>query len=108
MRRVDRLTALALLSGLAVGATGSAHANECSVEDWRYNHVASLQNVRIEGSTTCEKGRIRIRAYDTSGDSPKFLGVATGVVQGYIFETYVEDIPENPESMEIKYSIEVR
>jgi len=105
---IDRLVALALLSGLAAGAVGSAQADECTVEDWRYNHVASLQKVKVEGSATCEKGRISIRAYDGSGDAQVFMGVASGVVRGYIFETYLDDIPENPESMSIKYSIEVR
>ncbi len=108
MNRIVRFVPLALLMGFGAGAAGEDKAAECGVEDWRYMHVAVLQKLKIEGSITCEKGWIRIRAYDTHGDSPKFLGVAESVAEGYIFEAFVDDIAEKPESMEIKYSIEVR
>ena len=62
--------------------------------------------VTIEGSTTCEKGRISIRAYDTSDGSSKFMGVANSTVNGYIFKALVTAIYEKPASMEIKHSIE--
>jgi len=103
----SRFVALALLSGLAVGAAGSAHTDECSIEDWRSRHSAG-RTLWIEGATTCEKGRIRIRAYDNSDDASVFIGIAEGVVEGYIFEAYISDISEKPKSVEIKYSIEVQ
>ena len=107
MNWASRFVALALLSGLAVGAVGPAQADECSIEDWRFRHSAG-RTLWIEGATTCEKGRIRIRAYDNSGDALDFIGVAEGVVEGYIFEAYINDVSEKPESVDIKYSIEVR
>ena len=103
MNRLSHCVAATVLVGLTASA---AIASECEVEDWRSRHTG--ESLWIEGATTCEEGRIRIRAYDNSGDASVFIGVADGVVKGFIFETYIDDIYENPESLEIKYSIKVR
>ena len=70
MHRILCFITLALLVGFGV-----AIGTECKVEDWRYRHVPVLKTVWIEGGTTCDKGEIRIRAYDTSEGTPKFIGV---------------------------------
>ena len=101
MHRIVCFISLALVMGFGV-ALGA----ECKVEDWRYRHVPGLQMVWIEGTTTCDKGEIQIRAYDTSEGTPKFMGVDGTFIEGHIFQASVSDVPKNPKSMEIKYAIE--
>ena len=101
MHRILCFITLALLMGFSI-----AIGTECKVEDWRYRHVPVLKTVWIEGGTTCDKGEIRIRAYDTSEGTPKFIGVDDAFIEGHIFKARVRDVPKNPKSMEIKYAIE--
>ena len=101
MHRIVCFISLALVMGFGV-AIGA----ECKVEDWRYRHVPGLQMLWIEGSTTCDKGEIQIRAYDTSEGTPKFMGVDGTFIEGHISRASVRDVPKNPKSMEIKYAIE--
>ena len=79
---------------------GTARA-ECDIEAWRF--TADFNIIEIEGATTCEKGLIRIRAYDADD---KFIGVAMGVIQGFTFVAHVNNAPANIETMGIKYRIE--
>ena len=84
---------------------GTAHACDdhfgtCEVEDWKYSHTMNF--LTVEGVTTCDKGRIRIRMY-TSGE---FVGIANGFVEGHTFEAISMTVDNRPASLEIKYSIE--
>ena len=101
MHRIVCFVTLALLAGVGV-AIGA----DCKLEDWRYRHVPLLKIIWIEGSTTCDKGEIRIRAYDTSEGTPRFIGVDNAFIKGHIFKARVSDVPNNPRSMEVKYVIE--
>ena len=106
MKRTAWFSALVLLSGFGVAIADDGDSGKCNVEDWRYTYTAVMQMLMIEGSTTCDKGRIRIRAYGGPDSSKTFLGVADGYIRGYIFQATINAISEQPESMEIKYSIE--
>ncbi len=81
-----------------------AHATdkECKIEGFRYYEV--LEFMMIEGSTTCQSGQIYIRLYESSGDEEKYLGNATGFINGYTFELIANDIVP-PEALSIKYTI---
>ena len=76
------------------------------VEDWRWYEAISGM-IKIEGSATCDKGRIRIRAYDKEGDGQQFLGTAQGLVRGHAFSATILDVVK-PDSLAIRYSIEPR
>ena len=108
MNRISRFATLALLSGAAVCTNVPALAGECTIEDWRYSHDAPNQMVNIEGSATCAKGIIRIRAYEDRDGTQTFVGVAETFVRGHIFSTIIDAVPEKPEAMIIKYTIETR
>ena len=97
--------AAVLVTGWGTAAAQKPATEQCNVEDWRYTHTPALRILTIEGSTTCQKGHIRIRAYDTSDGSLKFMGVADGTIKGYIFTALVTAIYEKPASMKIKYRI---
>ena len=99
MHRTVFLATFALLVGFGV-AVGA----ECKVEDWRYRYSSST--LWIEGTTTCKEGRIHIRAYDTSGEKERFIGVEDTYIEGFIFKAYLRDIQQKPSSMDIKYSID--
>ena len=78
------------------------HTGTCEIEDWRWSgpHGGYLT---IDGATTCDVGRIRIRIYE--GDNGKFLGVASGRIRGHTFEAIATDV-KTAEAVAIKYSIE--
>ena len=101
---MGHIATLVLLLGFGA-AFADDDAGKCSVEDWRYTYTAGLLVLTIEGSATCETGRIRVRAYDTSDGTSKFMGVAQTAIEGYIFSATVFAIYKNPASMDIKYAI---
>ncbi len=76
---------------------------DCKVEDWRW--YAPMENMlMIEGSTTCDKGRIRLRLYEGTEDNRKFLAVDSGFIRGHTFKALISNI-KKPKSPSIKYSI---
>ena len=77
---------------------------KCKVEDWRW-YSSSAGMLMIEGSTTCDKGRIRFRLYEGTGDKRKFIGVDSGFIEGHTFEAVMMNI-QKPKAPSIKYSIE--
>ena len=80
------------------------HVGECEVEDWRwYSAIAGM--VIVEGVTTCDKGKIRFRLYEGTGDNRKFLGTDSGYIGGHAFKAVVMKIGK-PKNLSIKYSIE--
>ena len=85
-------------------ATAVARADDsCQVEDWRW-YPSHDDTVVIEGASNCEEGRIVIRIYDGQGEERKFLGVATGYIEGFAFEVYGEKIGA-PKDLAIRYAI---
>ena len=79
------------------------HVGTCEIEDWRWYEL--LDDVVIEGSATCDSGKARIRLYGESGGETRFLGVATGYIEGHAIRTSVSNVA-NPKSLSIKYSID--
>ncbi len=79
------------------------HVGTCEIEDWRWQIAMGM--LSIEASTTCDSGLANIRLYDESGDEPRFLGIAQGIVEGHALTAFATDITR-PESLSIKYSID--
>lgn len=75
------------------------HVGKCELEAWRAQPTA-MGLLSIDGSATCDKGHATIRMYD--GD--KFLGVATGLVQGHALQAVAVEVPAYTD-LKIKYSI---
>ena len=98
-----KLLRLILLSFACVPFIAKATDNECQIEDFRY--YDSIGFLVVEGSTTCPSGEIYIRLYDSSDDENKYLGNATGYINGYTFELIANGIV-SPEKLSIKYTIE--
>ncbi len=85
-------------------ATWAAPARaDCQIEDWRwsYNIFGSLF---INGTTTCEEGGITIRAYD----GEQFIGAASTLIGGYVFDVLITEVRESPRSLKIKHTIKQR
>lgn len=89
----------AMLPGLSLSCDD--HHGKCEIEDWKHSHNQFGEILSIQGVTTCNKGFIRIRMYD----SGKFHGIAEALVEGHIFEAISFNVPK-PSALEIKYSIE--
>lgn len=79
---------------------GSALAQACEIEDWRFYELAG--HVMIEGATTCKEGKLLIRVYD--GETDEYLGNATAYIEGYTFEAIMQG--SAPSNLSIKYSID--
>ena len=97
-----RFTRYLALAAIACLLPLHAHAGDCKVEDWRFlDFSTSTPRIKIEGTTTCEKGHITIRAYDGSG---KYIGNDNTFIRGHAFNAYIEG--QVPKDMSIKYTIE--
>ena len=76
----------------------------CQIEDWRWQYVEFYKVVSIEGTATCETGKITIRAYDGNGE---FVGTGWGFIEGHVFTiTPIMDILRKPRSLNIKSTID--
>ena len=95
-----KIATLAVL--IMIGGTVSAGA--CQIEDWSWSYSRALI-LTLEGTTTCETGKIIIRAYDESGE---FVGTGTDYFEGYAFRAYIDDVPRAPQSLAIKHTIKLR
>ena len=93
-----KIATLAVL--IMVGGTVSAGA--CQIEDLRWQYDSVIDQIYIEGTTTCEAGSITIRSYDETGE---FVGAYTGLFGGYVFNAYINHVPRDPLSLEIKHTI---
>ena len=80
------------------------HIGMCEVEDWRWSGPTGGY-LTIDGVTTCDTGRIRLRLYE--GENGKFLGVASSSIRGHTFEAIATDV-KAAGAVAIKYSIEPR
>ena len=85
------------------GADNTVSADACQIEDWRWRYVELLKAVSIEGTTTCETGKITIRAYDGNGE---FIGVGKDFIEDHVFKIGpIMGILQKPRSLEIKSTI---
>jgi len=57
----------------------------CGIEDWRYYNIDKY--VKIEGTTTCESGKLFYRLYDKSGS---FVASGWTYFERYVFEDLVD------------------
>ena len=95
------MATVVVLASTAVFACDD-HYGDCSIEAWLWRH--QLTFLSIEGVTTCDEGRVKIRMYD--GD--RFIGVADGLIRGHALEAYHLNLESKPTDFNIKYSIEAR
>ncbi len=97
------LAAIPLCLGSALACDD--HVGDCEIEDWRWRSpLPEGSFIVLEGSTTCDKGNIRIRLYDGAGSDAQFLGIADGTVDGHAFKALAERVPLNAR-LSIRYSI---
>ncbi len=99
---LSAITAFFLASSIALACDD--HIGKCEVEDWRWSGPTGGY-LSIEGVSTCDTGRIRLRLYE--GENGKFLGVASGRIRGHTFEAIATDV-KSASAVAIKYSIEPR
>ena len=84
-----KIATLAVL--IMIGGTVSAGA--CEIEDWLWEYDDYFEWVFAHGTTTCEAGKITIRAYDGSGE---FLGAGWGYIRGYVFDVTFSAVLREP------------
>ena len=77
------------------------HVGKCELEAWRGYKTGGY--VTIEGSATCDAGRIVVRLYDGT----KFLAIANGRVRAHAVEAIASNVPAYSD-LKIKYSITPR
>ncbi len=85
------------------GADNTVSEDACQIEDWRGHYMELLKAVSIEGTTTCETGKITIRAYDGNGE---FIGVGKDFIEDHVFTIGpIMGILQKPRSLDIKSTI---
>ena len=93
-----------VITALIEAGADPGAAVACQTEDWRWQYVEFYKMISIEGTTTCETGKITIRAYDGNG---KFVGTGWGFIEGHVFTiTPIMDILRKPRSLNIKSAID--
>ena len=99
-----RLTMAAAAFALAVGTAQACddHDGTCEIEDWRWQSIAVMDAVMLDGVATCNEGRIALRLYE--GEGGKFLGADTAYIDQHIFQAAIQGI-KSPSDIAIKYSI---
>ena len=97
---LSAITAFCLASTAALACDD--HTGTCEIEDWRWSGPIGGY-LTIDGAATCDAGWVTIRVYE--GDGGRFLGVATGKVEGHAFEAIATDV-KAAGAVAIKYSIE--
>lgn len=105
MRYVVRTLLGALIFAAGTTAWGQQSLGACKIEDWRWR-MDALGNMWIERATTCSSGKIVIRAYSVVGDDERFLGVMDTWIEGYTFESYINDVAPAPQKVSIRYAIQ--
>jgi hypothetical protein len=89
--------------GAATNAALNNNANGgCAIEDWSFTDKAD--NIYINGTATCEKGKLTYRLYD--GKTHKFIASDFTYIEGFAFQSYTDGV--SPKNMEIKYTIDSR
>ncbi len=91
-------------TGVAVACDD--HNGPCKIEDWRSMYHPSLQIVVIEGTTTCDTGRVTLRVYDEARDESPFVGIAETFITGHTFQASIMSVGKKPASVSFKANIE--
>lgn len=101
MRLLAGLATLSTVAAALVVAPAIAQAqsqnDKCEITDWRYYQFASA--VALEGTTTCRKGMLDIKAF---GDNGEYIGKTSALVVANSFTTYILMASE-PVDMSIEY-----
>ena len=99
------ITAFFLASTVALACDD--HTGTCEIEDWKHTYTGMMELLVIDGVTTCDAGKIRLRLYDGECDTQEFIGVETAYINGHIFKAMLLQA-EKPKALSIKYSIDTR
>ena len=100
---VTLVLGLAVLPGFpGVAPACDDHVGKCELDAWRARYAESMGTIFLDGSATCDRGRIIIRMYD--GD--KFLGVLSRHINGHAFRGTADVAAYS--DLRIKYSIDPR
>ena len=104
-RSVVALGVFVCLVSAPLVASAQDRSGECELEDWRYWHSDVMSSLAVEGSVTCESGKIVLRLYGGTEENKTFLGVADAYIDGYAFTALASDIETPPDNLFLKYSI---
>ena len=102
--RLATLAAAAVVGWTVAASACDDHVGKCAIEAWRwYSPLPGM--LTIEGSASCDAGIASIRIFEQSGDEQKFLGVATGIINGHVLQAIANEIDE-PQNLAIRVSID--
>ena len=105
-RRIPAFAAAAALAWAVQAGACDDHVGTCEIEAWRwYAPIPGM--LAIEGSVSCDSGMASIRLFEQAGGEQKFLGTATGIIDGHVLEAIATNIDE-PDELVIRYSIDPR
>ena len=74
----------------------------CEIDEFRHLHDLESGYLTIEGTATCETGRLVLRAYAGLGDKKKLIGVARARIEGYVFEIVIQGVSEPVNELDLK------
>ena len=105
------LVALVLLvvGACQVGAdshTEKTDQTQCKIEDIRWVYRERTERLRVEGTATCSSGYIIIRAYEKKGEESVYVGNMETFIRGYTFSSPIRNVPNMPDTLTIRYTIE--
>ena len=100
------LAAAAAFAWSVQAAACDNHVGKCEIEAWRWYSVSG-DMLSIEGSVSCDSGMANIRLFEQDGDEQKFIGTATGIIEGHVLEAVAMNI-DKPDELVIRYSIDPR
>lgn len=96
------LMALVACAVLVLSSPAMA-ADECTLEDWRWQYEPMMDWITIEGVVSCETATMALRVYD---ENDKFLGVdPMAVIQGGVFMSIIDGVSQAPGGVRIKGKI---
>ena len=78
-------------------------ASGCEIEDYRAKYHESAGWISVKGSATCPRAHLTVRLYDEAGN---FLGSDITAFSGYVFESYTQDVPHKPRSIQVRFAID--
>ena len=109
--RISVVVALTLLVLGLSQAVADSHMEktdetQCKIEDIRWTYRDSAERLRLEGTATCSSGYIVIRAYAKKQAETVYVGNMETFIRGYAFSSSIRNVPEMPDTLTIKYTIE--
>ena len=102
MKKILTMAAAALAFAGAMPVTAcDDHHGTCEIEDWRWQSIAVMDAVMLDGVATCNGGWIALRLYEGEGGK----GADTAYIEQHVFQAALQGI-KNPSDITIKYSID--